>query len=69
VLSTSSYNNDDFTRMPFVGNSYLSQRLPAIGEGYQGDMGPAGYQLDTLSSTQERQVSGNVRAAAICHGS
>jgi trehalose/maltose hydrolase-like predicted phosphorylase len=48
VLSSSTYDNGDFTRMPFVGNGYLGQRLPAIGEGYQGDMGPSGYQLDQI---------------------
>jgi trehalose/maltose hydrolase-like predicted phosphorylase len=48
VLSATSYDNADFTRMPFVGNGYLAQRLPAIGEGYQGEMGPSGYQLDQI---------------------
>ena len=48
VLSASAYRNADFTRMPFVGNGYLAQRLPAVGEGYQGNMGPSGYQLDQI---------------------
>ncbi|MBR7825127.1 carbohydrate-binding protein [Actinospica sp. MGRD01-02] len=48
MLSAASYGNADFTRMPFVGNGYLAQRLPAIGEGFQGALGPSGYQLDQI---------------------
>ena len=48
VLSTPAYDGADFTRMPFVGNGYLAQRLPAIGQGFQGGLGPSGYQLDQI---------------------
>jgi trehalose/maltose hydrolase-like predicted phosphorylase len=36
----------DFTQQPYVGNGYLSQRLPAIGEGYQGNLGESGWPLN-----------------------
>jgi trehalose/maltose hydrolase-like predicted phosphorylase len=36
VLSNTSYSPADYTQEPFVGNGYLSQRLPAIGSGYEG---------------------------------
>jgi trehalose/maltose hydrolase-like predicted phosphorylase len=36
VLSNTSYSPTDYTQEPFVGNGYLSQRLPAIGSGYEG---------------------------------
>ncbi|MCO5973613.1 carbohydrate-binding protein [Actinoallomurus soli] len=46
ILTNTDYGAQDITKTPFVGNGYLAQRLPAIGQGYQGDLGPAGYQLD-----------------------
>ncbi|MBM9508171.1 carbohydrate-binding protein [Actinacidiphila acididurans] len=46
TLTSTAYTAQDITRTPFVGNGYLAQRLPAVGQGYQGDLGPAGYQLD-----------------------
>ncbi len=36
VLTNTAYAPTDYTQEPFVGNGYLSQRLPAIGSGYQG---------------------------------
>ncbi|MGQ4516487.1 carbohydrate-binding protein [Streptomyces sp. DW26H14] len=46
TLTSTAYTAQDITTTPFVGNGYLAQRLPAIGQGYEGDLGPAGYQLD-----------------------
>ncbi|WP_435129002.1 glycosyl hydrolase family 65 protein [Actinacidiphila sp. bgisy144] len=46
TLTSSSYTAQDITTMPFVGNGYLAERLPAVGQGYEGGLGPSGYQLD-----------------------
>jgi trehalose/maltose hydrolase-like predicted phosphorylase len=46
LSTTSDFEPGDFTRQPWVGNGYLSQRLPAIGAGYQGQLGDSGFPLD-----------------------
>lgn len=47
VLPNTTYSPSDYTQGPFVGNGYLSQRLPAIGAGYEGGgvLGQANWPL------------------------
>lgn len=47
VLTSTTYSPTDYTQEPFVGNGYLSQRLPAIGAGYAGGgvLGEANWPL------------------------
>ncbi|MFJ6699454.1 glycosyl hydrolase family 65 protein [Streptomyces sp. NPDC091272] len=44
-LGTGAYVPADYRRQPYVGNGYLSQRLPATGTGYQGGLGETGWPL------------------------
>ncbi|WP_194893174.1 NEW3 domain-containing protein [Catenulispora pinisilvae] len=53
VLSNTSYAPGDYTQEPFVGNGYLSQRVPAIGAGFEGDgdLGTGNWPLGNPRST------------------
>lgn len=44
VLGTSTFSND-FEAAPYTGNGYLSQRVPAAGMGFLGDLGTDGWPL------------------------
>jgi trehalose/maltose hydrolase-like predicted phosphorylase len=46
VLSTSAFTNQ-FGTQPYVGNGYLSQRIPAAGTGFLGGLGTIGWPLRT----------------------
>lgn len=45
-LATSTYDRD-YTRHPFVGNGYLSQRIPPSGAGYAATGEETGFPLET----------------------
>ncbi|GAA1358680.1 hypothetical protein GCM10009612_29420 [Streptomyces beijiangensis] len=44
-LTTSTYTPAEYRSQPYVGNGYLSQRIPATGTGYQGGLGETGWPL------------------------
>src|ERR671935_167801 len=46
VLSTSAFTNQ-YQTQPYVGNGYLSQRIPAAGMGFAGGLGTVGWPLRT----------------------
>lgn len=53
VLTNTTYAPTDYTQEPFVGNGYLSQRLPAIGAGFEGDgdLGTGNWPMYSARST------------------
>lgn len=53
VLTNTTYSPADYTQEPFVGNGYLSQRIPAIGAGFEGDgdLGTGNWPLGNPRST------------------
>jgi len=53
VLDSTSYQPDDFTEEPFVGNGYIGARLPALGAGWTGGgtVGESNWPLNNHRST------------------
>ena len=51
VLTTSRFD-DQFTAEPFVGNGYVSQRIPAAGMGRSAGQGEAGWPLGDQRSSE-----------------
>ncbi|MHA6757098.1 hypothetical protein [Streptacidiphilus sp. PAMC 29251] len=51
VLTNTSFSPEDYTTSPFVGNGYLSQRVSAVGQGYQQFSAKSGWPLYTPRST------------------
>ncbi|GGV47119.1 hypothetical protein GCM10010495_76000 [Kitasatospora herbaricolor] len=45
VLTNTAFDSADYLKQPFVGNGYLSQRLPAVGQGFQQSTDKAGWPL------------------------
>ncbi|GAA4986335.1 carbohydrate-binding protein [Kitasatospora paranensis] len=45
VLTNTAFDPADYLKQPFVGNGYLSQRLPAVGQGFQQSTDTSGWPL------------------------